>query len=229
MREQALLHVVSLVALAACAPSRRTAHAFAALVGSTIAFGAPVLWLATTRHGYLGSVAGWIGAMRAERSQHPYGARDFGMFVVWAFASSPVAWVLLARVARRGLASWRNDSLRSALVVPSLLQFAALAFYQDIAFSPRYLLAAVPCAVVLPAAAAFETEGTPHTRGLWAVALAVLLVAPVPTAAFLVSAREKPLRDGLAALPGQLSALPPRSAEEGRARRPGRPECRPKS
>ena len=79
----------------------------------------------------------------------------------------------------------------------SAVQYAALAFYQDIAFSPRYLLAALPGAVILPAAWALNEVR--WRRGALAVSLAFAVLA-VPVLRW----REAPLRVALRELPTRL-------------------------
>jgi len=82
----------------------------------------------------------------------------------------------------------------------SALQYGALAFYQDIAFSPRYLLAALPGAIVLPAA--WALDGTRWRRGALIASLAFAVVA-MPALRW----RERPLRDALRELPSRLDGV----------------------
>lgn len=200
MREPTLAHGVTLLALAAVAREGRWRLGLAAVIGGAVSFAAPVLWFVATQRGYAESVASWSREMARERSGHPYGWRDLGMFALWSLATGPALWVGIVWRWREVIARVRTSPQAVAVVGVSVVQYAALAFYQDIAFSPRYLLAALPCAVVLPAAWSFEEAGRARRA-----ALALSVVVAV-AAAPLLRWRERPLRSALDDLPAQLSA-----------------------
>ncbi len=150
--------------------------------------------------GYAEAVAGWSREMARERAGHPYGWGDFGMFVLWSLAAGPALWVGIAGRWREAVAQVRASPRAVAVVGVSVVQYAALAFYQDISFSPRYLLAALPCAVVLPAAWGVG-EGGRSRRAAIAVSVVVAIAA-----APLLRWRERPLPSALRDLPTRLSA-----------------------
>ncbi len=206
LREQAVFHLVTLTALALVAPGRRVRLALAGIVGCVLALGVPVAWLVAHQPSYVGTLGDWLRSMAEERAHHPRGWRDLAMYLAWAVASGPVALVAaMAAVTPRGRALVGRDARVLALVVPSAVQFAALAGYQDIAFSPRYLLAALPCAVMLPAGILIDAW-SPRARvrhALVASTVGLVLVAGVA-----MRRVERPLRGALRELPARLSTIP---------------------
>ncbi len=209
LREQAVAHLLTLAALAWTAPRRRAALVAVAVVGCALSLALPVAWIALRQPSYVSTLREWGRAMAGERAQHPYGARDFAMFLAWLAASGPSAvWLSIASVTRRrGAIVWSSRLL--ALAIPSGLQLAALAFYQDISFSPRYLLAALPCAVMLPAGLALDVAGSRRSarRGVAIATVATALVAGV-----VMRVVERPLVEGLRTLPARLAAVPSNAA-----------------
>ena len=203
MREPTLAHGATLLALAMVASAtavRRAAMALTAVLGCAVVFAAPVGWFLATQRGYGAVVASWVGEMGRERAGHPYGWRDLGMFVVWSLTAGPTLWVALATRVREALQEIRNAPRTAMVVGVSALQYGALAFYQDIGFSPRYLLAALPGAIVLPAA--WALEGARWRRGALAASLA-FAVAAVPALRW----REGALRGALRELPLRLDGV----------------------
>jgi hypothetical protein len=204
LREQAVLQCATLVALA-WTNRRRLAMSAVAVSGCLATLGAMVLWLAVTQRSYFASIHAWADAMGNERAQHPYGMRDLGMYFAWLMALGVVPLWVLVRGVRR--VQWNNVAL--AAILPSVVQLVLLAGYQDIAFSPRYLLGAWPCAVVLTSALAWDVwQTTERTRTAAFVALVIgaLLAGPA------LNVAQQPLRDGIAALPERLRSLPQKSA-----------------
>ena len=84
--------------------------------------------------------------------------------------------------------------------VPALAQLLLLAFYQDISFSPRYLLPALAASVALPAGLALAP--------LRARTVALLLAAPLAIAALAIRAQGARLRAVLDETPALVAALP---------------------
>jgi 4-amino-4-deoxy-L-arabinose transferase-like glycosyltransferase len=208
MREPTLAHGATLIALtvvAAATPARRAAMALAAMLGCAVVFAAPVGWFLATQRGYGAAVASWGGEMGRERAGHPYGWRDLGMFLVWSLAAGPVLWVALAARGRDALREFRGEPRAAMVAGVSALQYGALAFYQDIAFSPRYLLAALPGAIILPAA--WALAGTRWRRSALVASLA-FAVAAAPALRW----REAPLRGALRELPSRLDDVSERAA-----------------
>ena len=95
------------------------------------------------------------------------------------------------------------------LVALCALQLVALMFYQDIAFSPRYLLTALPCGLFLPCALALDSLWPRRAlRGglMFAMVLVALVAGP------LMRRSETALRDGLRSLPERLAMIPQNAA-----------------
>lgn len=207
MREQAAAQgLVTLLAYRHLAPRRRLRCAVAMALGFALAFAPPVLWAATHQQGYGAMIDTWLRGMRQERGAHPYTPRDALAFAGWLAALGPLAaiagiyrWIR----APMGLAGWSAPLL--AVCAPSLLQLALLAGYQDISYSPRYLLPALPGALAIPAALSLAR----WMSGRWrSVAVGVALIAPLAVAAPSLRRREAPLVAAVSEARGLLRALP---------------------
>jgi 4-amino-4-deoxy-L-arabinose transferase-like glycosyltransferase len=207
LREQSVFFAVSLAWFALVSRSRvRVA------IAMTLGFGlvaAITAWLALRiEPDWFAHIRAWREAMRHERALHEHGLRDVAMYLAWVFALGPAA-VIAAAIAwsrDRSLHEVRRSAL-AAVCVPSLAQLALLAAYQDIAYSPRYLLPALAGAIAIPAArwADAMLARTPPR----AVSLALaLVIAPAALAAPFLRAREAPLRTVLDATPALLANLP---------------------
>lgn len=205
LREQGLSQSLTLAWMALRLPR---AHRVKALLAGGVALAlvaaGPPLWFALTQRGYVAQVRAWSGAMARERAEHPYTLGDLVAFARWLPTLGPVALVA-------AVFGWaRRDALAPALrpvTVLGALQLAALAFYQDISYSPRYLLPALPGALILPAAVTLDGWARGH-RWRLSVALA-LAVAPVVVAGPFLRSRERPLREAIAELPTRLRSVPP--------------------
>ncbi len=209
MREQAITHLTAFIALSYFAERRRLTLALTASIGALGALTLPVAWIALHQRSYLASLGDWGRSMAGERAQHTYGARDFAMFVVWIAASGLAPLAGLVGALARGWRPTTPSRPLLAFVGLSGLQLAALAFYQDIAFSPRYLLGALPVGLVLPCAIALDAA--------WAmrrlrIAVLVSAVAIAAGAGPLMRRLERPLREGLASLPSRLAVIAPNAA-----------------
>jgi hypothetical protein len=205
-REPAIAHALVLYGLISLGPkgtrSRAVVTATAALI---LVAGLSLVW-AARQPGWADTVRNWVGAMRRERAEHPYRARDFAMYLAWLVALGPVTLVAAlagwARV-RRTLAE--HPRAFAVVALGSLAQLVALGAYQDIAFSPRYLLGAMPGALALVAA---------HTLSRWArtrarIALASsAMVLSVALAGLGLGARERPLRAAIDTVSARLRAEP---------------------
>lgn len=201
-REQCAAYGVALWALA-WFTKRRAAMMAASLAGATLTLGAPVAWLVTHQPGYLDTIHAWFRAMAHERTEHSYGARDFAIYLGWLVSLGPLALVA-------ALWGWtRVPTARTkvflAVCLPAALQLAALGLYQDISFSPRYLLTAFPCALALPAGLALDRWSPSRRRTAW---LAALLVVPALVAGPLLRWRQGPLLAALDRLPAMLDRVP---------------------
>ena len=167
-RGQAVTQSLTLAWMALRLPREQRAKALAAgAVSLSLVAVAPPLWFALTQRGYVEQVRAWSGAMARERAEHPYTLRDLMAFAMWLPTLGPVALA-------GAVAGWaRRDALAPALrpvTVLGAVQLCALALYQDISYSPRYLLPALPGALILPAAVALDrwvqTSAAPPRRGV---------------------------------------------------------------
>lgn len=203
LREQAVAQGLTL-AMLLLATSRRDvwARGVCALGAWAVATALPVAWFATHQPGYAAQVRAWGAAMATERQQHPYGARDLAAAVGWLVAYGPVMLAAAAVAWRRDRARWWSPwRVAGAMVWPATVQLALLCFYQDISYSPRYLLSAVPGALAIPAGVVLAR----WLRGRWAWAAMVL---PVLLAGPVLRARVAPFRAAVEALPAALRNVP---------------------
>lgn len=146
--------------------------------------------------------------MAAERREPRPPGEALSRYLLWLVALSPVALPAAA--------AWWARSPRDRwwpMVVPASLGLLALSRYQDIAFSPRYLLTEFVVATTLPAAAWLDRSLPRRAQLLWIIPSLVLL----PLAGHLLDARQRPLRELVAALPRDLQRVP-RTRSSSRAR-----------
>lgn len=208
LREQAIAQGLVLALLCAAAPrGRRLALAATMLAGFAIVAAAPVLFVYITQRRYLQLIVGWLHAMRRERSAHPYAWSDLRAYAAWVLALGPCA-------VAAAIASWTSDwrslverrTVLFAVAAPALLQLLLLGGYQDISYSPRYLLPALAGALAIPGAIALDRWiGLSRTR----LALAgAALVLPVIVGGPLVHARERAFRTIVDGLPRELANVP---------------------
>lgn len=211
LREQAVAQGAVLALMVPVAPRGVRAHvAVAMALGFALVAAGPVVFVAATQRGYGHLVAGWVRAMERERAAHPYRVQDLLAYAGWLVALGPAALVAGAVAwVRHGREIARRWTVSLAVAVPSLVQLALLGGYQDISFSPRYLLPALPGALAIPAGMVLE-RWMAGGRGRSTAVLAALL-APLVLAAPVVRAKERPLRVALEALPAALANVPSRS------------------
>jgi hypothetical protein len=204
LREPSIAHALVLFALISLAPKgRRTRSVLIATGAMMLVAGLSLVW-AARQPGWAESVRAWAAAMRRERAEYPYSLRDFAMYLAWLLALGPVTfvaaidgWVSM----RAHLASHRRALL--AVAGGSLAQLIALGAYQDIAFSPRYLLGAMPGAIALPAALSLARRASSTVRSALIVALMALIVLITGIA---LRERERPLRTAIDTVAERLRA-----------------------
>ena len=201
LREQAALHLVTALLVPVHGVERRGwREALLLGVGFGATAGALLLLARATNPDYPASILRWVRGMAAERHEARVPGEALSRYALWLVALSPVA--LAATVAW-----WARPRERWwPMIVPASLGLLALSRYQDIAFSPRYLLTEFVLATTLPAAAWLD-----RTLARRAAHLAWLLPSLVilPLAGHLLGARQRPLRLLIAGLPARLRALPP--------------------
>jgi hypothetical protein len=211
LREQAVAQLVVLALMIPVAPrGARARIAVAFVLAFVLVAAAPIAYVLATQRGYVRTIVKWVAAMRRERAHNPYGVRDALFYLGWLASLGPLPFVA-AVVAwardRRDLATrW---TLALAVTVPALVQLALLGGYQDIAYSPRYLLAALPGAVAIPGALVLD-RWIAASRAR-ATAVLAALVIPIAVSGPLVRAYERPMRRTLDALPRDLANLRPDS------------------
>ncbi|MDB4932667.1 MAG: hypothetical protein JWM10_5151 [Myxococcaceae bacterium] len=201
LREQAAIHLATALLVPVAGLPRRSWRDAALLAAGFALVAAIVLALAwSTNPDYPATIARWARGMAAERREARPPGESLRRYALWLVALSPVA--LVATVAwwsRRRDAWW-------PLVVPATLGLAALSRYQDIAFSPRYLLTEFVVATTLPAAAWLDRALPRRAAQLaWIIPSLVLLLV----GGRWLDARQRPLRALVAALPDDLRAVDP--------------------
>ena len=193
-REQSALHAATLAVMlarrhgrVACAgPIARAAAAFALVGAATVA----AAWLANSD--YPRTIPRWLAGMAAERREHRDAVRATLAYAGWLVALSPlalgaaVAWWLRSRT-----------SLRLVLL-PGTAGLLLLSRYQDIAWSPRYLLTEFVVATTLPAAAVLRPAA-------WWIAPSA---AVLPIAGMLLRRAQRETRAALDETPAWLRTLP---------------------
>jgi 4-amino-4-deoxy-L-arabinose transferase-like glycosyltransferase len=211
LRETSIAHALVLYGLISLGPKGSRGRAVVtASTGLILTAGLCLAW-AARQPGWGESVVQWARAMQRERVEHAYGVRDFGAYLGWlvtlgpvAFAAALMGWIRARRVV---LASGRAFAV---VALGSLAQLLALGAYQDIAFSPRYLLGAMPGAVALVAAVTLApwARSGPQARAK-TLATVGLTAAIALGAGALLRERERPLRDAIDTVEPRLRAVGP--------------------
>lgn len=205
LREQAIVHLPIAMALRALITARRSS-ALWVLLGAIPSGALGVVWALATQADYIARIRSWFVAMGAERRQHPWGPVSLAFWAAWLLALGPVALVGTLRFWRDALRGPRPSRALLLCAGTGGAQLLALSLYQDIAFSPRYLLAAFPTGLALPAALALApTLRSPRTLA----ALLLALTLPVALAPVALARRQGALRDALAETPSRLRAAAP--------------------
>jgi hypothetical protein len=212
LREQSVAQIaVCVLALFVAPRPRRVPFLVGTVLGLVCATFPPVVWTARTQPDYAAMVWGWVEAMRRERGQYAHGSGNLLAYGGWLLALGPVAALAAAAAWVRyfkDLVSPRRG-LAFAVCLPALAQMVLLAGYQDIGYSPRFLLQALPGALAIPAGLLLDRIARTSRRRAMVVLAA--LVLPTAIAAPIVSARERSLVESLASLPDDLRKLPGRS------------------
>jgi len=164
----------------------------------------PMVWVVLTQPGYIDTISTWLDGMAHDRALKVWSVREAGVILGWMLALGPVA-VLVIVIA--GLRNLGTPGLRN-LVFPAWLQWAVMATYMGVSYSPRYLLAAFPAALALPAGWLLDRRLPPvlTTRG-W-VLLVFVFVTPLIAGRALVRSGEAPTLAIRDALPALLETLP---------------------
>lgn len=205
LREHAVVHLPLVMALRALVTARRTS-ALWVLLGAIPSGALGVVWALATQADYIARIRSWFVAMGAERRQHPLGPLSLAFWAAWMVALGPVALVGTLRFWRDALRAPRPSRALLLCAGTGGAQLLALSLYQDIAFSPRYLLAAFPTGLAVPAALALApTLRSPRRRA----ALLLALLLPIVLAPIALARRQGALRDALAETPSRLRDVAP--------------------
>jgi len=190
-RETAAVHLVAIVLLL----QRR----------SIVAIAVTAIVLAVTLSIYPPpAFSAWVAAMSTSVQTHPITPWQIVSPFLWVLAAGPVPvaagiYILIGRRDLRPQGRWMVVSLPAAIATVALL------FYPDGSFSPRYMLATVPLAFFLPAAAWMAAR----PRLMAAAFLVPLVVLFGFTQAARASvARGAALIDRVAALPQNALVVP---------------------
>jgi hypothetical protein len=172
----------------------------------------PMVWVVLTQPGYVGTISTWLVGMAHDRAMKVWSVQEAGVILGWILALGPVAVLVIVATGLRNLGPPGprppgTPALRD-LVLPAWLQWGVMATYMGVSYSPRYLLAAFPAALALPAGWLLDRRLPPvlTTRG-W-VLLVLVFMAPLIAGRALVRSGEAPtiaIRDTLPAL---LETLP---------------------
>lgn len=206
VREGSVFAALSCVALLwRAAPGRRlrTAAVLTGVAAVTVAL--PMVWAALAHPGYVGTISIWLDGMAHDRALKTWTLRDAGVIVAWVLALGPVATFLTMAAVRR-----RRDGRDwwVTLVAPAWVQWALLATYMGLTYSPRYLLAAFPAAVALPAGWAMARWRERPRTVLVALATVAALLLPILVARVVVGAAAAPVLAVSSGLPRALAGVP---------------------
>ncbi len=201
LREQAALHLSTALLLGAMAsPRRRWRDASLLALGFAVVAATLLLLAWNSNPDYPATLSRWLHGMALERLEARDPVEKVTRYALWLVALSPIAlgatiaWWVRAR-----------DRWWLALI-PATLGLLALSRYQDIAWSPRYLLTEFVVATTLPAAAWLDRA---FPRRVAHLAWLLPSLALLPIAGHLLHARQRPLQSLVAALPDRLRRLPP--------------------
>lgn len=203
VREQTVVNVLTLAWLAWLAPrATRWRVAAAMSIGGFLAVTLPLAYVILAEPAYLDTVRAWLANMSRDRIAKTYGWRDLVIYASWLLSLGPVVVVagssaLVLAMRRRG---WLSP-LIAAVAAPAVLQVLWMATFRGIAYSPRFLIAALPGAFAIPASILVTRwSGGSLARWRWAIvawALPMALAAPITharSAALVATMREWPAR-----------------------------------
>lgn len=207
-REQTVVNVLTLLWFAWLAPrGLRWRVACAMAVGCLAAVALPLAFVFLTQPSYVDTVRSWLANMSRDRSAKTYGWSDLLVYLAWLLSLGPVvviagATTIALQIRRR---KWRWPLL-AAVAAPAMLQVAWMATFRGIAYSPRFLIVALPGAFAIPASMLVaEWAGESRTRWRWAI---VGWVLPLLVAAPVAQARSAALVAILREWPARLASLP---------------------
>jgi hypothetical protein len=199
VREQASVLCAPYLVLAPLVVPRerrpRLAHLLLAwTTAAAVLAAAPLVW-SLTDPSYLPTIRGWLRFMREEKLRHPLALVNLPIWVAWLVAIQPVA---LGPALRGAAGLWRRRRelpAAATLAGISIVVLLSLVFYQDLLYSPRYLLVGLPgLALLAGVALAPLVDRVGARRAIPVLALAAAHVVVLCVAAAIVS----PYRSGFA-------------------------------
>ncbi len=208
IREGLLLGAFSLPLVLAAAPRTDRWRLLAAMAGGgVIATVVPIAIVLARDPAYFAMVRGWFAGLARDRTALLSGGSRIATFIGWLLVLGPVVapGAVIAHM-RWPNRIWRPGSVLFAGVAPSAAQLAWTATYPAVGYSPRYLVAAFPFALAIPAALAFDRwAGRSRGRAAW---IAAALVVPVVVAVPIVRVRAAPREETIRAWPARLQTVP---------------------
>jgi hypothetical protein len=174
------------------------------LATASVVVAAPMVWVALTQPGYVETIYTWLDGMAHDRALKSWSFQEAVVILGWILALGPLAVPVLLT---SGLRNPGTPGLRD-LGLSAWLQWAVMATYMGVSYSPRYLLSAFPAALALPAAWSLDRR-LPQVLSIrtW-VLLTIVFVAPLIAARMIVRSGEAPTIAVRDALPALLETLP---------------------
>lgn len=188
-RETAAIHVVGAMLLLGVRRSWVALLSITAIVAAT-------LWAFPPS-----GVERWFTALSNNAAANPITAKGIGVSLLWVLAAGPVPVFVGIFVLARAQASRRV----LLIAIPAAIASCALLLYPEGSFSPRYVLASVPVAFLLPAATRLSTRRWPTILAL-AIPLAIVPIATRPSRA--AAARGAVIQQQVRLLPARSLVVP---------------------
>ena len=179
------------------------------IVGAAICCAGP-LYLLVTDPGYWPTIKKWLWFMGAEKKRHPIDWTNIVIWAKWVVANQPLGAFLFGFGLVHLIRERRQLPLALGFVALQLGLIASLAGYQDLLYSPRYLMIAIPgvaLAAALPIDRWLERSARPK------LVLGVLggMLAAVLITSFVVTLPYRPVFSKARTYHERIGTLGPRS------------------
>lgn len=167
-------------------------------------------YLLVTDPGYWPTMKKWLAFMDAEKKRHPIDWSNLTIWAKWLVANQPLGTFVfpvgLVQLVRRR----RELPLATGFVALQTALLVSLAGYQDLLYSPRYLMIAIPglaLGAALPLARWYESS----RRQRWLVAAFSVVLAAVLSVSFIVTLPYRPVFSKARSYHERIASLGPRS------------------